>query len=88
MASEQPIINVYTNDGEKDKKSSLKIVITIIIFIWAILGIAGFIMSLVCFGRSGTSAQHIIGLLIALFLGPFYWIFYFAVPDYCKRIFS
>jgi flagellar basal body-associated protein FliL len=88
MASEQPIINVYTSNGEEDKKSSTKIVISIIIFIWAFLGIAGFIMSLVCFGRSGTSAQHIIGLLISLFLGPFYWIFYFAVPDYCKRLFS
>lgn len=88
MASEQPQINVYTNNGEEDKKSSAKTVISIIVFIWAILGIAGFIMSLVCFGRSGSTSQHIIGLLIALFLGPFYWIFYFAVPDYCKRIFS
>jgi len=88
MATEQHQINVYTNDGEKDKKSSLKIVITIIIFIWAILGIAGFIMSIVCFGRSGTTTQHVVGLLLAIFFGPIYWIFYFAVPDYCKRLFS
>ena len=87
MASQQPQINVYTN-SEEDKKSSSKTVISIIIFVWAILGFAGFIMSLVCFGRSGTTSQHVIGLLITLFLGPFYWIFYFAVPDYCKRIFS
>jgi hypothetical protein len=88
MASEQPIINVYTSNGEDDKKNPTKIVITIIIFIWAILGIAGFIMSIVCFGRSGTTTQHVVGLLLAIFFGPIYWIFYFAVPDYCKRLFS
>jgi len=87
MATEQPQINVYTNDKENNK-SSLKIVITIIVIFWVILGITGFIMSIVCFGRSGTSSQHIIGLLLAIFFGPIYWIFYLAVPDYCKRLFS
>ena len=88
MASEQPQINVYTNDQEKDNKSSLKIVISIIIAIWVILGITGFIMSIVCFGRSGTTTQHVVGLLLSIFFGPIYWIFYLAVPDYCKRLFS
>ena len=88
MATEQPQINVYTNDQEKDNKSSLKIVITIIVIFWIILGITGFIMSIVCFGRSGTTTQHVIGLLLAIFFGPIYWIFYLAVPDYCKRLFS
>ena len=88
MASEQPQINVYTNDQEKDNKSSLKIVISIIIAIWVILGITGFIMSIVCFGRSGTTTQHVVGLLLSIFFGPIYWIFYLVVPDYCKRLFS
>jgi hypothetical protein len=88
MATEQPQINVYTNDQEKDNKSSLKIVITIIVIFWIILGITGFIMSIVCFGRSGTTTQHVVGLLLAIFFGPIYWIFYLAVPDYCKRLFS
>jgi hypothetical protein len=87
MASEQPQINVYTNEKE-DNKSSLKIVISIIIVIWVILGITGFIMSIVCFGRSGTTTQHVVGLLLSIFFGPIYWIFYLAVPDYCKRLFS
>ena len=87
MASEQPQINVYTNEKE-DNKSSLKIVISIIIAIWVILGITGFIMSIVCFGRSGTTTQHVVGLLLSIFFGPIYWIFYLAVPDYCKRLFS
>jgi cytochrome b subunit of formate dehydrogenase len=87
MASEQPQINLYTNDKE-DNKSSLKIILTIIVIFWVILGITGFIMSIVCFGRSGTSSQHVIGLLLSIFFGPIYWIFYLAVPDYCKRLFS
>jgi len=87
MASEQPQINLYTNEKENNK-SPLKIVLTIIVILWVILGITGFIMSIVCFGRSGTSSQHVIGLLLAIFFGPIYWIFYLAVPDYCKRLFS
>jgi flagellar basal body-associated protein FliL len=73
---------------EENKKSPGKIILMILVVIWIILGIAGFIMSIVCFGRSGTSSQHIIGLLLAILFGPIYWIFYFVVPDYCKRIFS
>jgi cytochrome b subunit of formate dehydrogenase len=87
MATEQPQINVYTNDKENNK-SSLKIIITIIVIFWVILGITGFIMSIICFGRSGTTTQHVVGLLLAIFFGPIYWIFYLAVPDYCKRLFS
>ena len=73
---------------EEEKKSSGKIIILVIIAIWVILGIAGFIMSIVCFGRTGSTSQHVIGLLLAIFFGPFFWLFYFFVPDYCKRIFS
>ena len=47
MASQQPQYE------EEEKKSSGKIIILVIIAIWVILGIAGFIMSIVCFGRSG-----------------------------------
>ena len=76
------------DDKDKDKKSPGKIVIMILAIIWIILGIAGFIMSIICFGRTGSITQHIVGLLLAIFFGPFFWIFYFFVPDYCKRIFS
>lgn len=87
MASRQPQINIYENE-DKDKNTPMKTTITIIVIAWFILGIMGFIMSLVCFGRSGTTSQHVVGLLLAIFLGPIYWIFYFVVPDYCKRLFT
>ena len=38
---------------EQEKKSPGKIIIIVLVAIWVILGIAGFIMSIVCFGRSG-----------------------------------
>jgi hypothetical protein len=82
------IVQEQTKTEVLNVNNSVKITITIIIFVWFILGIAGFIMSLVCFGRSGTTAQHVIGLLLAIFFGPIYWIFYLVVPDYCKRLFT
>ncbi len=82
MDSEQPQYE------EQNNNPSGKIIIMILVAVWVILGIAGFIMSIVCFGRSGATSQHIIGLLIAIFFGPFFWIFYFFVPGYCKRLFT
>ena len=97
---------------KKKKKSPGKIIILVIVAIWVILGIEAFIMSIVCFGRSGSTSQQVVGLLLAIFFGnflislseikkvrhykfalqiymfPFFWLFYFFVPDYCKRIFS
>ena len=60
------------------------IIVGVLIFLWIVLGLVAFIWSLVCFGRSGTTAQHVIGLLLALFLGPFYFIYFFVAPNYCK----
>jgi hypothetical protein len=85
MSSEQPQMNVYQNDNQNNLSAG-KIIILIVVIVWVILGIIGFIMSIICFGRSGTTAQHVIGLLISMFFGPIYWIFYFVVPDYCKRL--
>lgn len=87
-SQQQPQINIYQNEEQEKKKSPVKIILAIVFIFWVILGIIGFIMSIICFGRSGTTGQHIIGLLIAIFFGPIYWIFYLAVPDYCKRLFT
>jgi hypothetical protein len=65
------------------------LIIAIIIFVvlWIGLGIAAFIMSLVCFGYSGTTAQHIIGVILAVLFGPFYWIYYAVSKTYCGKNF-
>ena len=61
------------------------VVIIIVVLSWVILGFAAFIMSIVCFGRSGTIGQHITGILLSIFFGPFYWIYFFSVKSYCTK---
>jgi hypothetical protein len=58
--------------------------VVLFVLIWAILGVAAFIASLVCFGRSGTVGEKFLGLILAFFLGPFYWLYFFLNPDYCR----
>jgi len=62
---------------------ALSITLLVFIIIWILIGFAAFITSLVCFGRSGTILEKIIGLLLAIFFGPFYFIFFFFAGGYC-----
>ena len=55
----------------------------LIIVIWLLAGLVAFIASIVCFGRGGSSSENIVGLLIAMFFGPFYWIYFFVSKTYC-----
>jgi small-conductance mechanosensitive channel len=55
----------------------------LIILIWLLIGLVAFITSIVCFGRGGSSSEKTIGLLIAMFFGPFYWIYFFVSKTYC-----
>ena len=52
--------------------------------IWSLIGIIAFILSLVCFGYSGTFGQKILGLVISLVFGPFYFLYYYFSGSYCK----
>ena len=70
--------------NQQQDKNNITITISILIILWMILGFIAFIWSLVCFGRSGTTSQHVIGLVIAVLFGPFYWIYKYVVPDYCR----
>tara|TARA_B000000477_G_scaffold124535_1_gene132490 strand:- start:5093 stop:5311 length:219 start_codon:yes stop_codon:yes gene_type:complete len=64
-------------------------IVAIIIFILLIFilfaTIGALIYSLICFGYSGTPVDKILGLVIAYLLGPFYWIYYYWHPTYCKN---
>ncbi len=51
--------------------------VLILVVVWVVLGVAAFVMSLVCLSKKGSkSGQNVIGLLLAFFLGPFYWLYY------------
>jgi len=53
---------------------------------WVILGFFGYLMALVCVGNRGTNGEKILGLLIAIFLGPFYWLYYVFSSTYCTAV--
>ena len=54
--------------------------------LWVIFAIVGFILSLVCLGYSGSVGEKVLGIIIALALGPFYFLYYFSDAGYCKRL--
>ncbi len=75
----------YFKTKEDEKKLlGLSMGIAIFAIIWALLGIIAFIYSLVCFGKSGTSLDKIVGLLLAIFFGPLYFIYLIFNKSYCR----
>ena len=62
------------------------ITIIIVIFIWTILGLAGLIWSIICFGKNDKTSLNAIGFLLALFLGPFYWLYYIFNKSHHLRV--
>jgi hypothetical protein len=69
-------------------KSAFKLVGNVLIFaiVWMLIGVAAFIMSLVCLSKKGSKGgQNVIGLLLAFFLGPFYWLYYIWGDSYCTN---
>jgi hypothetical protein len=55
-----------------------------VVFFWVFLGILGFLWSIICFGRSGDLGYKIVGLLLAIFFGPIYFVYFLAVKNYCR----
>lgn len=77
-------------NSEEDKNNVKKaggiaILFVVIMFIWAILGIWAFIWSIVCFGKNDKTSLNVIGLILAIFFGPFYWLYYLINKSYCRE---
>ena len=72
------------NNEETLLTRSISYLILVCILIWFLIGIIGFLLSLVCFGRSGTIIQKLGGFGIALLTGPFFWVYYFLDTSYCR----
>lgn len=58
---------------------------TILIWIWFIAGLLGFLMSIACFGFNGSVADKFLGVLLVLVIGPFYWLYFIYNSNYCTR---
>jgi hypothetical protein len=80
----------YINENEYEEEiivpSWIYTLMTIAIVLWVLAGIAAFIMSIACFGGSGTTIQNLIGFSIALFFGPLYYVYFFFSRSYCKNV--
>ena len=77
-----------SNDNEDSlSPAGVTFVIAFWIFflIWALLGFIAFIYSIYCFGRTGDTLEKIVGLLLAIFFGPLYFVFFYFNKGYCKK---
>jgi hypothetical protein len=59
--------------------------IALLVLIWIISGFAAFIASFVCLFYNSSIGDKIAGLVMALFAGPFYWLFYIYNMNYCNK---
>jgi hypothetical protein len=81
-------ISNETTNGIADKTLSVSAIIfislfLIILILWIIAGLAAFIMSFICFGYNNEPGYVYLGILLALFFGPLYWIYYIYNKKYC-----
>ena len=74
----------YNSTTDNSNNSPISNGLLIFILIWGLIGFIGFIMSLVCYSKSGTLDEKIIGILIALVTGPFYFLYYIFNKGYCR----
>ena len=70
---------------QKPKKKKYSWIIILILGLWILSGFIAFLYSLTCFGTSSTNTDKIIGVLLALCFGPFYFIYLYFNTSYCRK---
>jgi len=53
--------------------------------LWMFFGVVAFVWAIICFWRSGSPVDKILGLVIAFFFGPIYLIYLYYYRSYCRR---
>jgi uncharacterized membrane-anchored protein len=85
--TDPPAIPVATAPAEQPVKSNnntMGTLIMILVGAWILSGLIAFIYSLYCFSKSGTTGEKILGLLLSMLIGPFYFIYVYVSGSYCK----
>ncbi len=82
-ATSENTTNTANATNTLQTQSTLQVA-AIFIFAWTALGIIAFFWSLYCFKKSGSTEQKVLGLLLAMFIGPLFFIYYRYSPSYCK----
>ena len=76
-------------DNEDNTISGITLIFVIFILIlaliWIIAGFAAFIAGIVCLFYNSSIQDKIIGLILGIIAGPFYWIYYIYNLNYCNR---
>jgi len=83
MNSEEQKI-IFTSEPEQKKLFGLSLAVAIFAIIWFLIGFIAFIYSLICFGKSGSILDKLVGLFLAVSFGPFYFIYLFFYKSYCR----
>ena len=71
-------------ENKKDDESATVQIFGIFMFVWITLGLSALVWSIYCFGKTGSMLQKFIGLLMAVFFGPLFFLMYKFSPTYCK----
>jgi hypothetical protein len=58
---------------------------SLIVLIWVISGLFGFIVSIICLFYESSPGEKILGLVLGIFTGPFYWLYYILNVNYCNN---
>ena len=68
-----------------DSKEKGKRAIFVLLFlgIWGIAGMIAFFVSIFCMFKSGTITEKAVGFLLAVILGPLYFIYFSFNKNYC-----
>ena len=74
------------NEPTQIKKKHLAggIIILFLFLTWPLTGMIALYYAASCYGYSGSLAEKRLGLVLAIFLGPLYFIYYYLTPTYCK----
>lgn len=72
------------SDNKKNDETATVQIFGIFMFIWITLGLSALVWSIYCFGKTGSMLQKFIGLLMAVFFGPLFFLMYKFSPTYCK----
>lgn len=51
---------------------------------WVLLGVAGFIYSIICVGKTKSIWKGIWGIAVAVMMGPLFWVYHYVDKDYCR----
>lgn len=60
--------------------------IALFVLIWVVSGLIGFIVSIVCIFYESSPGEKILGIVLSIFTGPFYWLYYILNVNYCNKV--